>query len=142
MTRSETASGWRLTIDAQGLLVSKNDALEAKYLDGYRRGSGRCPQASSANAYNDKARAVRELVAMLAKPIGPVTGPVYVSIDFNPKTSWDDDAGAIMVTWIVDGLTDAGLWQKDRRVISWLTFRTVRDSAAPAIAVYIDRVPS
>ena len=142
VTRQETETGWRLCVYDPRCLLSKNDALELKFLDGYRVGGGRCPRGSGTNRYNAAVRRVREMFHMLAAPIGALAGLLDVRVSFHPRGAWDDDAGALMATWIVDGLTDAGLWKKDRRVLRWLSVRTVRDENAPPIVVEIERVPS
>ena len=141
VVRQEFPWGWRISMFEPRLCVSKNDALELQYLDGYRRAMTQ-RQGAATNTYNQKVKAVRDLVCLCAKPIGRIDGLVDIRVSFNPSTSWDDDAGALVATWIVDGLTDAGLWTKDRRVLRWLSVRTVRDQVAPAIVVEIERVSS
>jgi hypothetical protein len=122
-------------------LTSTNDALEHKFLDGYRKG---CKTARRDYfRFAELASDIKELVVMAFRSVRLTDGLVDLRVIVRPHAEWDDDAGLINAKWVVDGLVLAGLWRKDRRVLRWVSVRTDRDHSLPAgIVVEIEGVPS
>lgn len=129
-------------------LVSTNEALSLKHREGYRQAirvqKGKHP-LSGCHPYQDAQAFLRLLVrAHTRKLVTAVARWQSVDLDVvvTPHRPWDDDAGSIVVKWVVDELAALLRWSKDRRRIRWLRFRTNMDEADPSgIYLAIHEVP-
>ena len=122
-------------------LLSTNQALKLLRADGFRAGRWRLPGKRMREDYNNQARAMRDAVALSVRAVRwpQPREVVKLSVEFVGCDAWDDDAPLLSVKWIVDGLTDAGLWKKDRRVLTSVTLSVVRESGSdPGFWISLD----
>lgn len=141
--RERTGTGWTIFVPAPGRgLTSVNDALDEKFCDGWRKAKRKGDQ-DLVFKYNEIAREVRTVVTLACRPIGAIQGLMDLRFVVCPHKEWDDDAWLLIAKWCIDGMTDAGLWKKDRRAVREISGRIERSYLEPAgVTVEIVRVPS
>jgi hypothetical protein len=115
-----------IPIDSK-LMISPNEARKLAFGDGFRKACS--PGRLTPNRYNDNAATVRMLARTYCRSMLQPTGLVDMTVVIWPHRPWDDDAWHVMAKWCVDGMVDAGLWTRDRRVIRWQHGRVQHDEA-------------
>jgi hypothetical protein len=116
------------------LMVSPNEARKLAFGDGFRKACS--PGRLVENRYNDHAATIRMLARAYCRNMQRPTGLVDMTVVVWPGRPWDDDAWHVLAKWAVDGMVDAGLWARDRRVIRWQHGRVQRDDGH-ATGIYV-----
>jgi len=119
ITREHMGDMWRLIVpfrDVQVRPLFPNEVLRRRFAEGvYYQRTRRYPRSAVA----DYGRLVRDLFRLAAGPVGDMFAGAEVDLSWTLVTGavCDDDAWYILAKYALDGLTDAKLWPKDRRVI-------------------------
>jgi hypothetical protein len=126
-------NGWIVKVPLGNLLdiLAPNQLLKEKYREGWRaceckRRGMRAPK--DLHRVGDAVAALRALARLAFLGVGPIH---VCSLEFVLKTSraLDDDGWLFLPKPVIDGMTDAGCWVKDRRRINGMGGGVSRDSA-------------
>jgi hypothetical protein len=124
-------------------VLTPNQLMEGKFREGYRaamckRDRRPCPSDLYRVAACIKALRTFAAVAFATVgALGPVTRMIF---ELRTGRALDDDGWLFLVKPVLDGMTDAGCWPKDRRVLPYLGGFVSRESSPVdvlAVNVYL-----